>query len=132
MNKQLFYVLAFLLTGLLYGCWDLSQQASPLPVADLNGTYKGTFQRGSGDIANVTLVFNNGSWTGESNIPRYPALCNGIFQINNGGKLLFENRCPWTADFDWTLILNGDFEALASGSTLILRRNTDVYRLTKQ
>ncbi|MEP4780703.1 MAG: hypothetical protein ABJZ18_07005, partial [Algibacter sp.] len=89
------------------------------------------FVRG-GNNSNVELTFNNGNWTGESEIVKFPALCNGTYS-NSGNVITFENACPWTAEFDWTLILGGEWDYSLNGNSLILTKtNGDKYTLTKQ
>jgi hypothetical protein len=104
-----------------------------------DGTYKGTFQRlhnGNGDISNVTITFSAKNWQGQSDVGRYPALCNGSYTMN-GEIIHFANACMWTADFDWTLILNGDYKFSSKGNSIEIWRyaangDKDVYKLTKQ
>ncbi|MEP5602974.1 MAG: hypothetical protein ABJL44_18325 [Algibacter sp.] len=98
---------------------------------EINGEYIGFFVRG-GNNSNVELTFNNGNWTGESEIVKFPALCNGTYS-NSGNVITFENACPWTAEFDWTLILGGEWDYSLNGNSLILTKtNGDKYTLTKQ
>jgi hypothetical protein len=105
-----------------------------------NGTYAGTFQRrvsGSGPISNVTITFNSGNWTGQSQYSKYPALCHGTYKTTATDYITFENLCPWTAEFDWTLILSGDYNLTASGNNLEISKDyngafKDIYALKKQ
>jgi hypothetical protein len=106
----------------------------------LEGTYAGTFQRltsGGGQISNVTMTFSSNNWTGQSQYAKYPALCHGTYTINGTGKVTFENACPWTAEFDWTLILSQDYKIKVTGNNIEISRDyngsyTDIYKLTKQ
>ncbi|MEJ2004157.1 MAG: hypothetical protein P8X57_04150, partial [Cyclobacteriaceae bacterium] len=41
--------------------------------------------------------------------PNYPAICNGTFERDDK-RISFENNCAFTADFDWSFILNGTYE----------------------
>lgn len=101
------------------------------PQTEINGEYVGIFERG-GNNSNVELTFNNGNWTGESEIVKFPALCNGTYS-KSGNVISFENSCPWTAEFDWTLILGGEWNFSLNGNSLILTKtNGDKYTLTKQ
>ncbi len=98
---------------------------------EINGEYVGIFERGENN-SNVELTFNNGNWNGESEVTKFPALCNGTYS-NSGDVITFENACPWTAEFDWTLILGGKWNYNLNGNTLILTNtNGDKYTLTKQ
>ncbi len=98
---------------------------------NVNGNYIGVFER-NGRTSNVTLTLNNGSWVGESAIDKFPALCNGIYTTSSGA-ILFENVCPWTAQFDWTLILDDNWNYTLNNNTLILTKsNEDKYTLARQ
>lgn len=107
------------------------------PVKD--GTYKGTFQRltaNGGLIVNVSLNFKNGNWSGQGETSKYPALCHGRYQVE-GDNINFINYCIWTAEFDWTLILEGDYKLSSIGNQLEISRDyngafLDVYKLTRQ
>ena len=97
----------------------------------IDGNYIGIFER-SGNTSNVELTFNNGIWTGESETVKFPALCNGTYS-DSGNVMTFENSCTWTAEFDWTLILGGDWSYTFNGNLLIMTKsNGDKYTLTKQ
>lgn len=109
------------------------------PVAKLNGTYAGTFQRkvsGTGAVSNVNLSFSDNAWNGESQMAKYPALSHGTFSIA-GNKINFKNESVWTAEFDWSLILNGDYDINTSGNTITITKTysngmLDIYKLVKQ
>ena len=97
----------------------------------INGAYVGTFER-QNNASNVILNFQNGQFTGESDTTKFPAICNGNYQISKN-SITFENLCPWTAEFDWTLILSGMWNFQISGEELILTNSAgDKYTLTKQ
>jgi hypothetical protein len=106
------------------------------------GTYKGTFARVGAarwePPAQVTLTFTGNQYNGQATVQQYPALCNGTFSVN-GSTVNFENACMWTADFDWTLILDGDYEIATSGDSLFITRGykgivyqQDTYKLKRQ
>jgi hypothetical protein len=108
------------------------------------GVYTGTFQRqlafGGGATANIIITFSSNTWTGQSDIPKYPALCHGTYTIDKQ-NIIFTNDCIWTADFDWSLILGGAYRFSLNGNQLGFLRDdrgpssdtyVDVYRLTKQ
>lgn len=107
------------------------------PVSD--GDYTGTFRRisltGTGAASNVTLHLRGGSYSGSSDNARYPAICVGGWEASEG-QLHFWDGCVFTADFDWTLILEGDFDYSISGSHLKFWKtagdHTDVYDLKKK
>jgi hypothetical protein len=105
----------------------------------LNGTYKGTFKRyhqGNGEVSEVTLVLDYPNWSGSSSIAKYPALNQGTFSYDDY-ILSFRNTSVWTAEFDWTFILNGNYQDSQTGDSLIFTRSygngaIDVYKLEKQ
>ncbi|MCU0419425.1 MAG: hypothetical protein MUC38_07175 [Cyclobacteriaceae bacterium] len=105
-----------------------------------NGTYTGTFIRSSpyADFApaSVTLTFSGHNFEGGSNTPRYPAICRGTIQATST-TATFTNECFWTADFDWSLILSGEYALSRQGEEIILTKawataSYDQYRLTLQ
>ena len=105
----------------------------------IDGVWKGTFERqGSIDpgTAQVTLELLDHGFNGTTDRENYPAICNGTFYIQSGDKAVFENKCAWTANFEWTYILNGDYEISKTGDSLYITRTigdfTDVYKLKKQ
>jgi hypothetical protein len=114
------------------------------PVMDIpDGTYTGTFQRelvwSKSDKAQVTITFSSNTWHGASDKVKYPALCNGTYSIE-GNKIIFNNGCFWTAEFDWSLILSGEYTLAIKGNTIEFSRDyrsatadtyIDRYRLTK-
>jgi len=92
------------------GCQEDDLKATKIS----DGIYVGTFVRDAiwvddENIANITITFSSNTWTGASDIIKYPALCNGTYSIN-GDKIIFENDCAWTAEFDWSLILSGEYD----------------------
>ncbi|CDF79487.1 conserved hypothetical protein [Formosa agariphila KMM 3901] len=100
-------------------------------LSDLEGTYVGIFER-EGITSQVELDFDNGTYIGESDTDRFPAICHGTYNIANN-SLHFENLCYWTADFDWTLILYNNWTFTLEDNVLILTNSIgDTYTLTKQ
>jgi hypothetical protein len=125
------YMLTFFLVGLVACTKNKSDNFT-------EGDYTGTFQRitlsGSGPVSHVTLHLKNNSFSGTSDNARYPGICVGSWSLGER-TLHFADGCAWTADFDWTLILDGDFTYEAHGNQLKLWRtfqgHTDVYELTR-
>ncbi|ULQ56650.1 hypothetical protein KJS94_00375 [Flavihumibacter rivuli] len=130
-------IIAFLFVGLIAiasGC----SKSDTSPAAVYNGSYSGTFQRMNlpgAPIANITLSLNYPSFTGSSDISHYPAIGKGRFTLKNEA-LFFTNESPWTADFDWTLILDKAYIDQVKGDSLIFTKSygngwVDVYKLKK-
>ena len=108
-------------------------------TSDLIGDYKGVFTRSAAAIdyfpAQITLSLKQGTFSGTSNVQNYPAICNGNWKIENS-HLKFSNTCSFTANFDWTFILDGEFQFERSGKTLKIWRSygngqSDSYLLEK-
>jgi hypothetical protein len=96
--------------------------------ANINGDYVGFFQR-NGNISNVNLSFKNGTYNGQSEIEKFPALCNGTYSIS-GKTITFSSDCAWTAEFDWSLILSDKWNFNLNNNTLIMTKsNGDKYTL---
>ena len=109
-----------------------------------NGIYEGTFQReiisSENETAKITLTFSSNKWSGTSEFAKYPALCHGTFTIVSN-SIFFTNDCAWTAEFDWSLILSGEYSISKNGENIEFTRDykiansgsyTDRYILTKQ
>lgn len=129
-----------ILTIIIASCETDHEKATEIPV----GIYSGTFQRqlafGGGHVVNVSITFSENTWSGQSDTPKYPALCHGTFSLEKG-KIVFTNDCAWTADFDWSLILGGTYDFTLDGNQLIISKEysgpstdawADEYILTKQ
>jgi hypothetical protein len=136
MKKLLFTLLIAI--AVITSCENSQNEQIP------DGVYTGTFQRqlafGGGDTANIVLTFSSNTWTGQSDIPKYPALCQGTYTIDNQ-QIMFTNDCIWTAEFDGTLILGGEYTLSLNGNRLGFLRDDrgpsrdtyiDIYKLTKK
>lgn len=125
MKTKIFLLLTLAIT--IIGC----DNDDDITETNVDGNYIGVFER-AGNTSDVELNLNNGTWTGESETEKFPALCNGNYSISEN-IITFENACAWTADFDWTLILNDEWSYNLNGNTLVLTKaNGDKYTLTKQ
>jgi len=85
---------------------------------DFSGAYVGTFSRTGMDTANVRLNIGNGIFSGQSDRVKYPAICHGSYSQGDN-TITFVDSCTWTADFDWSLILNGTYNISYPDNTLI-------------
>jgi hypothetical protein len=94
----------------------------------LIGTYKGEFVRLSpwskSRPSNVILNFTANSFSGSADQAKYPAICHGSYHIV-GDEIEFTNECPWTAEFDWTLILSGKYKIKIDGNKLEMSKEVN-------
>lgn len=99
---------------------------------NIDGQYIGTFER-NGIVANVELNFNNGSFSGQSDRPNFPAIFFGKYSTNSR-FLKFENRQLFlTTEFDPNLILDGNWNFENNKNSLTMTNSIgDVYILRKQ
>ena len=98
---------------------------------NLSGYYKGIFER-NGKTANVELTLDNDTFSGHSDTDGFPAICDGVIWASDS-TISFGNACIWTADFDWTLILNESWNYNLTSNVLTLtKHNGDKYVLTRQ
>jgi hypothetical protein len=119
-------ILAFLLTS----CDDESVE-----LIDIEGTFIRTSPNSKYEPSKVTLMFSNGQFQGESEITKYPAICRGSYEIEET-NVVFTDSCFWTAEFDWSLILSGEFAAELTSDELTLQRKNgsiwDLYELKRK
>lgn len=136
MKKLILFILAIIISST--GC----EKSHNEQITD--GVYTGTFQRqlafGDGDTANVTLTFSSNTWTGQSDKPSFPALCNGTYKTEKN-KITFLNLCLWAPDLNESIILSGEFDLSINGNQIEITRSylgsstdawTDKYTLTRQ
>jgi hypothetical protein len=110
----------------------------------LSGNYSGTFtvEYLNGDTFSNSVSVNFGennnyesSGNGNNN-DFYPAGGKGSYEINNS-EITFSDSNIWLANFDWNLILAGEYEYSKNGNELIISTNkTELgiykYELTKE
>jgi len=98
---------------------------------NVEGNYIGTFER-KGTISNVEIDLKNSAFTGKSDTEKFPAICRGSFEMSHN-TVTFRDECPWTAEFDWSLILSGKWDVRFKKNTLILTNSLgDSYHLTRK
>ncbi|PWJ42682.1 hypothetical protein [Sediminitomix flava] len=112
---------------LLFACEEKSKQQ---PITE--GTYIGTFSR-NGTYSNVSLTLRGGEFSGESDLLKFPAICVGRYIVRDNSIIEFIDDCVWTADFDWRLILYGEWKYSYENDILIIVNSIgDKYTLTKK
>ncbi|MFN7540166.1 MAG: hypothetical protein ACK5RQ_08945 [Bacteroidota bacterium] len=132
MKKTNIVAFLFLMVSFISGC-----KKDKMPIQDgiYTGTFTVTYSNGS-QTGPVTIELKNRTYTSSSNANRIPAGGSGTFQVNKN-KMIFSDDKMWTADFDWNLILNGEYEAVFDGKKLTLSASRDgvgqyQYELQKQ
>lgn len=129
--------LCFALVVFMLSSCEKSDKVEPFAAR-----YKGHFVRTTGNalenpaMSNVTLEFTDNTFSGSSNTMNYPAICQGSFTISQT-KINISNSCMFTANFDWTLIFNGEYNYDLSGDQLRIWRDypdgkRDQYELRKE
>jgi len=111
---------SFAILFLVFGC-KKDQKKTSLP----SGTYKGTFYYNQANNmesfpASVTFKENTYSSVGQSN--KKPAGGSGSYSIHSD-SIHFKDQNAWTAEFDWGLILNDDYNYKIKGDSLILTKS---------
>jgi len=133
MKKMLFMIVPALICGMLFiSCGKTSEEMEvvvSMPVKE--DTYSGTFtvkyfvampeSWGSGS-GKTTLVLQDGKFTCTGNPGFIPAGGSGTYSINDD-KIVFVDENFWTADFDWNLILNGEYDFKFDGKRLKISAN---------
>ncbi|WP_075350594.1 hypothetical protein [Algoriphagus marinus] len=118
--------------------WSCKSE-EPQVLTNIEGAYIGQFYLAvpNSDFvsSDITLTLENGRFSGTSSRSKYPAICRGTYEII-GDEIIFTDECIWTAEFNWGLILSGNFKfSLKDGKLSKLTRkegeNSYVYNLSK-
>lgn len=134
MRSTLWGLFVYTIIGFVISC-----SSDDVPK-ELEGTYEGIFTVEYNDgesISNpVEVSLINGKFTSSTGPNRYPAGGNGTYEVESA-SITFVDEGFWTADFDWNLILNGNYSYSFSGSELVLTANKNdvgiyTYELSKQ
>jgi hypothetical protein len=118
------------------GLAALSISCSDDDVIAPDEVYTGIFYRVAPQIktkaADVTLELSGNKFAGISSETHYPAICSGSF-IREGNSIKFQNECVFTADFDWTLIVDGTYEISEDDENLFFIQDLgdEVYNVFK-
>ena len=98
----------------------------------LTGEYTGTFRvisENETTQANVSFEVKHSSFSGKSAQANHPAIGLGSLVVR-GDELHFTNAQYWTADFDWNLILDGQYQFQYADKQLVFwkERNGTKYQ----
>lgn len=126
-SRQVIVISFFLIITLLGAC------SEKLNLVILDGTYKGFFYfipPGGGQptksAEEISLSLSGNTYTSSAGTGRIPAGGSGKFMAQQNNKLQFTDEQVWTADFDWNMILNGNYRYELKSDSLILTRNFEI------
>ena len=119
--RAIIFIVTFTASALLLSCDD---SADELVMPVLNGAYEGTFTveylaNGQTFSNPVTVNFSGDSYSSTSEADRFPAGGNGTFEMGEN-SVTFSDENFWTADFDWNLILSGEYTVTETDTQIIL------------
>jgi len=134
MYKQIKFIISLVAMVLFLSCNDESVSKN----VDIDGNYVGIFTveytNGTEFSNQVTVnLSDDGSYVSSGNGNQgdfYPAGGSGTFELNDN-TLNFADSNIWLADFDWHLILSGEYEYLIEDNKLILHKNLLQFGLYK-
>jgi hypothetical protein len=131
-------VLFLLLATALISCeTDENLLNGPLVPGTYNGIFYRTEDGATSYVLNqVSLELTSDRFSGASSASRYPAICHGTYSVS-GTKIKFADECFWTTEFDWSLILSGEYTLSIEGNKVKMTRRyendmRDVYELELQ
>ncbi|MFK7953269.1 MAG: hypothetical protein AB8B73_10525 [Ekhidna sp.] len=91
-------------------------------IPTLEGEYEGMFtvEYKNGNIFSnpVTITFNSNNYTSSKGESFFPAGGEGSFEIGND-RITFSDTNYYTANFDWNLILNGEYDIELSENIIV-------------
>ena len=111
----------FLFVILFWGCEDADTNFN-LQDGNYSGAFTITDSNGISQSGNVMFSFSNNSYTVIPEKLYLPPVGAGTFSAI-GNNIILNDTAIHTAEFDWTLILNGSFEISYNGSVLTLKQN---------
>lgn len=132
--KHKFLIFTVLSLPLLFMSCNKDNPDTTISEGKYKGTFTVTYNSGK-QSGRTTLVLENGKYSCTGNSDRIPAGGSGTYSIDNG-KITFVDDNIWTADFDWGLILQGQYDYQFDGRNLKIFVSNDVacyeYLLVKQ
>ncbi len=122
-------------TFLLISCNGSEQDFFLVSDGEYNGTFTVEYNSGNTFSNPVTLMFSGRKYSSTSGSDRIPAGGSGTFQVTDG-SVIFTDVNYWTAEFDWNLILTGEYAVSETDTEITLTKELDdfgtyTYRLIK-
>lgn len=115
--------LSLLFSLLFFGCDDKLSSEETVYSGTFTVTYTnedGTQRTRSGPVK--LELRQDGKYFCSGNSDCIPAGGSGTYSLK-GGEIIFNDENFWTADFDWNLILNGEYTFTMEGKRLHLSAN---------
>ncbi len=137
------FILGLLFLGAVSCDNDDESSLSEL-TSELEGSYTGVFTVEYSEdpifydqlmLTNeVTIEFENGTFTCSNGENFIPAGGSGTYEMN-GTKITFNDENGWFANFDWNLILDGEYNIGERNSEIVISARKEIgsytYRLAK-
>lgn len=127
LGRQFSLIIFFSIITLLGAC------SEKLNLVVIDGNYKGLFYyippngtQVTKSEEEVTVNLNAKEYTSSGSTNRVPAGGTGKYTVLNNNEVQFNDERVWTADFDWSLILNGNYRYEIKKDSLILTRNFEI------
>lgn len=112
--KKIYYLV--LLSTILFAC--KKDENNP----QLSGDYTGTFRT----LVQGKLVMTDFdvSLTGDQfKVTKGSKMGSGSYETGSNNQVVFKDKNLWTADFNWNVILTGNYTFKVTGDSLILSKN---------
>lgn len=98
-------------------CTETEKQSNLLTDGIYSGTFTVEYDSGQSYSNPVSITISGGNYSCSNGENHIPAGGQGTFSIS-GSKITFQDTLLWTADFDWNLILNGEYTIAFDGDEI--------------
>lgn len=98
-------------------CTETEKQTDSLSDGSYTGTFTVEYSDGQSYSNPVTVTISGSHYSCTAGENHIPAGGHGTFTID-GSKITFRDELMWTADFDWNLILNGEYNFKIDGGEI--------------
>jgi hypothetical protein len=127
------YIKLSIFLSLLIGCNEDPAGTSSAEVID-PGIYSGQFfftEKNDSIVSTVQFTFAESTYTCVPQMLYHPPAGAGKYRMH-GDSVELRDLSAHTANFDWTLILDGNFGFRRSGATITLSQKDDVRERTRR
>ncbi|MBN4051265.1 hypothetical protein JYU16_00465 [bacterium AH-315-M05] len=116
-------ILTLTLTTLITSC---KKDNGPIKTGTYNGNFIVEYISGT-KTGETTVTLKKTKYSCDSGTDRIPAGGSGTYSMDNN-KIIFTDENLWTANFDWGLILNGEYDYAYDGTNLTIWKDTQAGR----